>query len=212
MRLLTALFVLSWLLAPPALASGVPDGGVLDFEVLRDGEAIGHHTMRFEAHGNTVEVRVDVRIEVKFGFIPLYQFAHQAHEVWRDGALVRLSAEAQINGDDFKVEVRPDGAGLSLSINGESTPIEADIVPASLWNIALVNRDRILDPANGKIRSVATSDAGVETIMVRGRAVAARRYVMTGDFERELWYDQAGVLMQVRLKGSDGSEILYLLR
>lgn len=211
-RLLTSLFVLSWLLAPPALASGVPDGGVLDFAVLRDGEEIGSHILKFEARGQSIDVRVEVHIAVWFGFIPLYRFDHLSHEVWRDGALVRLTAEAQINSDDFKVEVRPDGAGLSLSINGETTPIDADIVPASLWNIALVNRDRILDPANGKIRSVATSDAGVETIMVRGREVAARRYVMTGDFERELWYDQAGVLMQVRLKGSDGSEILYLLR
>ena len=157
-------------------------------------------------------MRVEVHIDVRFGFIPLYRFDHLAHEVWRDGALVRLSADTQINGDDFKVEVRPDGAGLSLSVNGESTPIEAAIIPASLWNIALVNRGRILDPANGEILSVATSDAGTETIAVRGRAVAARRYVMTGDFERELWYDQAGVLMQVRLKGDDGSEILYRLR
>jgi hypothetical protein len=214
MRLMASVLALSWLLASPvaALASGVPDGGVLDFSILRNGEEIGRHTLRFEARGRTVDVRVEASVDFRFGFIPLYRFDHRAHEVWRDGALVRLSATTQDNGDDFQIEVRPDGAGLVLSVNGESTPIEANTVPASLWNIALVGRKVILDPADGEMMAVAISDAGAETITVRGRDVVARHYVMTGDFERDLWYDRDGVLMQVRFKGDDGSEIHYQLR
>ena len=195
-----------------ALALGVPDGGVLDFAILRNGEAIGRHVLRFKARDRDIDVRVEASVDFRLGFIPLYRFDHRAHEVWRDGALVRLSATTQDNGDDFRIEVRPNGAGLTLSINGATAPIGAKIIPASLWNIALIKQNRILDPADGEIMSVATADIGGETIKIRGREVATRHYVMTGDFKRDLWYDRDGVLMRVRFKGDDGSEILYQLR
>ena len=205
-------FALLWLLAGTALGSGVPEGGVLDFTILRNDEEIGRHTLQFEARGQDIEVRITARVDFRFGFIPLYQFDHRAHEVWRGGELVRLSATTADNGDDFQIEARRNGDGLTLSVNGEPTSLNADITPASLWNIAIVKCGQILDPADGEIMLVATRDAGEETIIVRGREIATRHYVMTGDFERDLWYDRQGVLMQVQFKGDDGSDIFYRLR
>ncbi|WP_367272434.1 DUF6134 family protein, partial [Parvibaculum sp.] len=43
-------------------------------------------------------------------------------------------------------------------------------------------------------------------------AVAATHYSVTGKLNRELWYDDKGVLVQVKFDGSDGSEITYVLR
>ena len=34
---------------------------------------------------------------------------------------------------------------------------------------------------------------------------------MTGQFERELWYDNDGVLVRVEFKGEDGSDIQYVI-
>jgi hypothetical protein len=48
--------------------------------------------------------------------------------------------------------------------------------------------------------------SGTETITVAGRAVAARKYLVTGDLERELWYDAAGDWLQSRLE-HDGAKI-----
>jgi len=215
MRFVASLLALSWLLALPVSAAaldGVPSDGVLDFAIMRNGEQIWRHIVRFEGRGRTIDVRVEATVDFWFGFIPLYRFDHRAHEVWRDGALIRMSAKTRDNGEDFQVDVRPDGAGLALSVNGETTLIDAGTIPASLWNIALVKQTLILDPADGEMMSVAIADVGEETITVRGRDIAARRYVMTGDFERDLWYGADGVLMQVRFKGDDGSDIHYQLR
>jgi hypothetical protein len=49
-------------------------------------------------------------------------------------------------------------------------------------------------------------------VTARGRSVEARHYQLSGELERELWYDAAGVLVQVRFKGKDGSDIRYELR
>ncbi|NKB55926.1 MAG: hypothetical protein GKS00_06285 [Alphaproteobacteria bacterium] len=213
LKFLTKLIFVAMLVTPyTASGAGVPDGGVLDFAVLRNGSKIGHHVIRFERSGDPMIVRIEAQIDYRLAFIPLYLFQHVSREEWRDGRLVGMVAETNDNGDDYHIEVKPDGSELSLSINGEETPIDPEMVPASLWNIALVKRGSILDPADGDLMKVAIRDSGEEVIEVRGQEIRARRYVMTGDFERDLWYDKQSILVQVRFKGRDGSEIRYSLR
>jgi len=205
--------LLALLLLPVADASaGVPTTGVLDFAILRNGDAIGRHVIRFARDGDRLDVRVEARVDYRLAFIPLYLFRHVAREVWRDGRLVRMTAKTDDNGEEYAVDLRPDGDGMALSVNGTESTAPTDIVPASLWNIAMVDRRRILDPADGEIMNVAVADAGEETVTVRGQPVRAHRFIVTGDFERELWYDPRGVLVQVRFTGDDGSEIRYELR
>lgn len=210
--LIKFLYVVVLLVPYSASGAGVPDGGVLDFAVLRNGSKIGHHIIRFEQRGNPMVVRIEAKIDYRLAFIPLYLFQHVAREEWRDGRLVGMVAETNDNGDNYHIEVKPDGSELSLSINGEETPIDPGMVPASLWNIALVKRNSVLDPADGDLMNVAIRKSGEEVIEVRGQEIRARRYVVTGDFQRDLWYDKQNILVKVRFKGRDGSEIRYSLR
>ena len=48
-------------------------------------------------------------------------------------------------------------------------------------------------------------------VPARGGEVSATRYVVTGDFERELWYDDDGILVHLRLHRDDGVDIVYIL-
>jgi hypothetical protein len=196
----------------PGFAIGFPEDGVLDFAILRNGSEIGRHVYRFEGTGKSLVVRIEATIDYRFGIIPLYRFDHHATEVWRNGQLESMSATTRDNGDNYRIEVRPNGESLSLDVNGSEIAVEPDMMPASLWNIAIVKRGRILDPADGELMKVSIADAGDDTVSVRGRDIPARRYVMTGEFERDLWYDANGVLLQVRFRGDDGSEIRYGLR
>jgi hypothetical protein len=207
-------FVAATLLLYPvtAVGAGIPEGGVLEFDILRNGAAIGRHVYRFERRGDPLVVRIEAKIDYRFAFIPLYLFHHEAREVWRDGRLIGMTAETDDNGDSYRIEVRPDGDKINLSVNGVQTLVDPGIVPASLWNIGMIERRLVLDPADGELMTVSIVAAGEETIEVRGRDTAARRFVMTGDFERDLWYDRDDILVQVRFKGDDGSEIRYRLR
>jgi hypothetical protein len=59
---------------------------------------------------------------------------------------------------------------------------------------------------------ITVRDAGSESIPVAGQSVAAQHYVIEGDLQRELWFDETRVLVKVRFKGNDGSNIEYVLR
>ncbi len=195
-----------------AIASGIPEGGVLDFAILRNGTEIGSHVIRFERVGDPTIVRIAAKVDYRLAFIPVYLFELNAREEWRKGRLVGMSVETNDNGDDFRVAVTPDGEGLNLSINGTDSSIDPKTIPASLWYKPMVGHETILDPADGEMMKVTVRASGEEIIQVRGAAIRARRYVMTGDFERNLWYDQRRVLVQVQFEGRDGSEIRYELR
>lgn len=192
--------------------TGVPDGGVLNFAILRNGKAIGSHVIRFEKNGIDLEVRIEAQVDYRFGFIPLYRFEHQALEIWRDGSLQRMAATTNDNGEPYRIALQREEGRMVLAINDAETTEDPDLQPASLWNIGIATQHRVLDPADGELMSIAIADAGTESIRVAGRNIQARHYVMTGDFERELWYDSRGVLKRVRFHGDDGSEILYDLR
>ena len=123
-----------------------------------------------------------------------------------------MTAETNDNGDDYKIELAREGGGLSLSINSETTLIDAGFMPASLWNNASVGNGTVIDPADGDLMKVSIRESGEETITVRGREIRAIRYEMSGDFQRSLWYDRRDVLVQVSFEAEDGSEIRYKLR
>lgn len=209
-NILRCLFIL--VLAAPIHAAGVPDRDVLDFAILRNGSEIGRHVIRFEQRGDPTIVRILAEVDYRIAFVPLYIFRHEAREVWRGDRLVAMTAATDDNGDEYTVAVTLHDGSLRVSVNGAEMAIDAGTIPASLWNNAVEGRRTIVDPADGELMEVSVRAAGEELIEVRGREVRARRFVMSGDFERDLWFDTDNVLVQVRFKGEDGSEIRYRLR
>jgi hypothetical protein len=198
-------------LAGAAGATEVPEEP-LDFTVVRDGEPVGTHIIAFRPveSGTTVEIKTDVA--VKLAFITLYRFEHRGLELWRDDRLLSLSSTTNDDGRRHTLDARMGGSAIEVTGDGARSTADASIIPASLWNPALVRQSRLLNTLDGTQMEVTVEDIGEEKISVRGRQTVARHYVVRGALQRELWYDLSGVLARVRFKGRDGSNILYELR
>jgi hypothetical protein len=93
-------------------------------------------------------------------------------------------------------------------INGRRGRIEAPltIVSNHPWNREVIERTLLFDTQRGRLQEVDVTPAGTETITVAGRKIAAQKYRISGDLERELWYDDAGNWLQSRLE-HDGAKI-----
>jgi hypothetical protein len=189
--------------------SVVTPGDGRSFAIQRNGEDIGRHEVTFERQGDRLDVRIKVEVDYRLLFIPVYRFEHEAHEVWVGGALRELRAKTNDNGESFDVVVRPNGSGLVLRVNGEERDVGRDAVPSSLWRQDMARPGQLIDPADGEVMMVNVGNAEWEDITVRGETIRARRYVMTGDLDRELWYDAAGMLVKVRFAGEDGSDLQF---
>ena len=85
------------------------------------------------------------------------------------------------------------------------------VVPTSLWNSDVVRAKELLSTIRGKLLKTKPKFIGEEVLTLDGRQVPTRRYKITGQFERNVWYDKVSrVLMRVRFKASDGSQVEYV--
>lgn len=186
--------------------------GPLNFTVYRDGSEIGTHKIEIRRDGGDTRVHVATDVAVKMAFITLYKFEHVGDEIWRNGQLVRIESKTDDDGTDKWLKGSLNGKGLEIKGSAKKYVADPAIIPASLWNPAIVKQAKLLNSLDGSTMKVQTTFVGKETVKVHGKAVPARHYSITGELERELWFDEDGTLVQVRFKGSDKSDIRYVLK
>ncbi len=205
------LWVLVALLAP-VWAVG-PEDRVLEYRILRKGGEIGLHRVEIRNLGDRLTVDTQVRIAVKFAFITFYRYALDARETWRDGRLVALESVTDDDGKRYAVSAVAEGGVVRVDNGGAGWTAPATIVPSSLWHRDMLETNLLLGIKRGNPLAVSVTEAGRETVTVRGRPLSATRYVVSGDLSRELWYGPDDMLVRVRFfTGRDGSEIVYVLR
>ena len=205
---------LGLLLALVVVAQGwarVPDGHVLEYQVMRRGKEIGRHRVWFRHLEDHLRVETQVRIAVKFAFITLFRFELDGYEKWRDGRLMAMESTTNDNGKRHVVRAVANGTAIDVEADGKTWSAPATIMPSSLWHRDMVKGSPLLSVKLGKPVEVEFEEVGRETVTARGGEVSATRYVVTGDFERELWYDDDGILVHLRLHRDDGVDIVYIL-
>ena len=207
-----AALLLTLSLTGAASAAGVPKDGVLAFDIVRNGEAIGTHTYHFDHSGNRTEVRIKTDINFRLFFIPVYRFEHESKEVWQNGKLDSLESNTNENGTPVKLQVHRDEDSLMVYGEDGNLHVDREIIPASLWNRLVLDRSQTLTTISGNVKKFEVDYVGEAELDVRGHKVTTQHFRLTGEFERELWYDKDDVLVGVRFEASDGSTVAYVLK
>lgn len=203
---------ISLFLTKPATATGVPENGVLAFDIVRNGEAIGTHTYHFDQQGDRTEVRIQTNIDYRLLSIPVYRFEHESIEVWKDGRLSSLESTTNENGTPVKLQVHREEDSLMVIGEDGSMHVDREIIPASLWNRLVLDRDEILTTVSGNLKSMQVTYIGEEILDVKGEKKPTYHFRLSGEFERDLWYDRQDMLVSVRFEASDGSTVQYVLK
>lgn len=204
------------LAAPLAAAeqlAGLPEFGERKLTILRKGEAIGSHHIRFRRMGDRLEMSVEAVAEVKLLGITLFRFSHKGMERWAAGQLVSMATSTDDDGDLHQVNARRSADGvLAITGNGAAAAVAGDSIPSSLWHRDLLlqrPRDEILHTIHGGLLAMTVTDLGRKELQLGGRAFAAQGYEVDArpDFYRELWYDDEGLLVAAKLSADDGSAV-----
>jgi hypothetical protein len=205
MRTGFALLVAVWL----ANASAPTAAETMRFNITRNDEPIGTHTIEINRTGAETSVNISTDLAVNVLFFTAYRLQQRESERWLDDHLVALRSTSDNNGQRHKVAVATKGPDLELDVDGKTSKLDKDIVPASLWNPDFLRHAVVLDPQDGTVTSISVVDGGREALRLRGRAVQAHHYTVKGRRPQEVWYDDRGRLVRVKIIGSDGSVILF---
>jgi hypothetical protein len=209
-RLVLAMGLAFSLPAPADAATLSPESaqtGTYVYQVTRNGEAVGEQRTDFERRGDELRVVTDIRINITLLGLNVYDFTQRIEERWHNGMLMALTSVAVDDGNTRNVRLTREGDRLVGSYDGKRRDLPGNLIPTTLWNSAVVEHSSVLETTKGRERTFTLAQEGVEKVKLPVGEVAARHFVFSGDFRREAWYNDSGVLVASQMEAKDGSVI-----
>ncbi len=199
-------------LAAPAAADPVRlYGAEMRYDILRNGDPVGRHLVRFEPRPDGLAVQARSEIRVSFLGFTAYRFDYQSDSLWRDGRLMALRAVTDDDGAVTVVEARADGRHLQVQAP-EPLRHPAPLFPTDHWDARVLSEREVLNTLTGRVNLVSIRPATEESLRTAAGAVPARRFDYSGELELSSWYDAEGRWLGMRFAGRDGSRIDYVCR
>ncbi|MEM7226052.1 MAG: DUF6134 family protein [Pseudomonadota bacterium] len=208
LRALSILFVAASLVLADSIGATLLGSEQIAFKVYRDGEPLGRHEVAFREEDGMLHVEVDIELEVRLAFIPLFSYRHSNREVWKDGRLLSIETETDDDGERYWMRGLATENGFSVDGSSGRFLAPADVVPTSYWNPKTVESSPLLDTQYGRLVEVEAAPTGVEVVPVAGRDIEAQRYRLTGDLTLDLWYTAEGEWAKTTFEAR-GAEVTY---
>ncbi len=208
LRLVTGLLI--WVAT--ATGARADQTGLYEYTVLRNGKPIGYsRVVADERPDGTVELTFDSEMAVKFGFLTVFRYDHQREELWQDGRLVRAASTTNDDGRQYSIEVKSEGGGYVRKVNNRVEALELGRQPLALWDPKSLNgHTSYFSVSEDKLLDVSFEFGGRGRVPWLDGGALVDHYKMTGDEERELWYDTAGVLVRAKFRRRN-SDIEFVL-
>lgn len=192
-------------------AQADPNTASLNFAVIRNGAQIGTDHIKVGHDGGETTVQNVTHVAVNVGFLTLYKYDQTETERWADGRFLAMNSKTDDNGTEHSTSAKAkDG---KIVIHGDDKVSEAPptALPLSLWNPSVVETDLAFDPKDGTVQPLKVLDRGEEKLFIQGKPRSAHHYEIVTSYPQDVWYDDNQQLVQVELKGRDGSTIRYQL-
>jgi hypothetical protein len=217
--------------AQSARRGDFPYGPVTTFTVLRNGQEIGRHTLRFEGTDQSRTVTITIDYDVKLLGVTAYRYSHRSQEVWKGDQLQSLTARSEENGRKFAVNAQHKSDGLHVERETPEAANPADsafqgfgasrialqtvpvgIMPTSNWNLRQTTQTTLLNTHYGTLYKTRIVPAGRERVRTSSGIIEANRYTYSGDIRMDQWFDDRGRWVHAAFTAFDGSRIEYILQ
>lgn len=186
------------LFATPALAQS---NGDYRWRVMRNGTAIGAHTISFtERGGERIAVSENIVTPRVLGVV-VYRYEHRLTEVTRGGRFVSVRSSLNRNGNLTEVEAEAGPRGVTLRGPEGALNLPAQAVPLAWWEPQRFGgRMPLFGTTTGKALDLRWTREAL------GQGV---RWRTAGEIEAMLEFDAAGRWVTYQVKGDDGSSVTY---
>lgn len=182
------------------------------FDVQRDGDDVGWHSVRFDRDGSRLTVESAFYLQIDMLFLTVFRYDYKSTATWYDGELERLTVRVDDDGEAFDLVAKRDDGRLIVATADEVLSLDVPVYPTNHWNAGVLGEDRVLNTLTGRLNRVEIEALGREAVETERGPIEATRYAYSGDLETEVWYDDADRWVKMRFKGRDGSSIEYLCR
>ena len=168
------------------------------YDVLHNGDSVGYFNVQIKDEANSQTVDIAGEVEVSLGPVTLFELKHERQEFWLDDTLVKSVGRTERNGDVFDIEITLEPAGYKRTINGRTDHFDASVQVLALWHHSLFTGDKFISSYEDDVMSLSVDYQGEQEIELGDAIVLAKHYKMSGDSERDLWFDATGHVVKVK--------------
>jgi len=216
---LILLLALVWLKGPAFADTSVnapsswrpSDGDRIVFDVLRNGQPFGRHSVVFRESEGRLEVATDIELKASFGPLTLFHYIHQSTETWKGGQLAGVRARTKKDGRWSELAAEAVQGGLRIMGVAFRGVRPGLVIPSSHWNLRQMLQTEMLSTETGEMLPMKVVDQGVETVRTAIGDVRARRYLVRSQMDATFWYDDQGRWVKCAFL-TEGQSIEYVLR
>lgn len=167
---------------------------------------IGEETLTFHCQDGQLIVDRKVDVTVRVFFVPVYRHEALYTETWQDDRLVRFESRTNANGERSTLVVRARASG-GVIVEGRDGQVELPdtVVPTDPWHQNIVDRALLFDRNDGHLIEVNVADAGTDEIRIDEDLIRARKFVVTGKREQELWFGPDGTWLKSKILHESGA-------
>lgn len=186
-----------------------PAPGSLEFAVERNGAIVGMQRYSFREGSGSFVVRYGSELDVPLGGGRTWRYLHLGEEVWRDGWLDGLETETRLGEEVTTLSLHRRDDALYGIAAGQKISVSGYVITTSLWHRDTPFTQVLLGHEDGRTKVINVAPLGRESVATPAGPVEARRYALTGEIERNLWYGPESRLLKASWPGP-GGEILVL--
>jgi hypothetical protein len=206
MRLVFLAATAAALVAGPALASIQP--GRTEFEVTRNGEPFGRHSVTVSRAGDGFTAEIAIDLVAKLGPITAFSYRHRCTERWAGAGLMALDCTDQEGRKTQSARATREGDRLAIRGSGFTGALDARMLPSSWWNDDFLTQSSVIDTRTGREMPLRIRRLGVESVPSASGQVRATRYRVEGTLPTDIWYDDAGRWVKLSFT-AQGQSIVY---
>ncbi len=185
------LFIL--MLFPFTAIAAIPDNKELRFQVLRNGNPFGVHTVKFSTTADDkTKVDIHIKMSVSAGPITFFEYEHFNTEIWDNNKLLSLSSETNDNGDEYFVNGKWDGAVFDIQSSSKNQQLNKPPFSSSYWHPSFVKQPTLLNTQKGMLDSIQITETKSEIFSIEKKDFNAKKYILRVNDERTItiWYDK----------------------
>ncbi|MGB0342073.1 MAG: DUF6134 family protein [Parvibaculales bacterium] len=174
-------------------SAGVPENGVLAYEVRLKGKRVGFQYFTFEnLEDGALKVDITINLNIKFGFIPVFRYAHRNTEIWRDGLLSSVVSKTDNNGEDVFVDLATANGVIKGAASNFENNLLQPLLSTSYFNPNFIHQNKLLSSQDGRLLNVSVDYIGEEWVPVEYGQTQAHHFRLDGDLKIDIWYTEAG--------------------
>jgi hypothetical protein len=186
-----------------------PAPGSLVFAVRRRGETVGSHRFDFSDGPGYFTARYHSEFAFALKNGRAWRYRNYGEEVWRDGWLDSLVSDTLRGGKAHKLRLKREGEALYGKVDSLGISVSGYVITTSLWHRDTPFTQVLLGHEDGLTKVVNAVRLGSETVEAPEGPVTAKRYALSGEIERNLWYGSGARLLKASWPDPEG-EILSL--